>query len=149
MIAVADPLWMFVPPEHLSAAELAVPVVTWINGVAHIGDLAHDHDHNDTGNDVEDELVEFLAAPLDFEAGALRLSSLLTRSSTSNSGELIAGPEDFATRPSGVAPGQTLVGLNAIETLASDSTRDQDTNQQFDSIDLAFGDAEEWFALGV
>ncbi len=150
MIAVADPLWMFVPPEHLSAAELAVPVVTWINGVAHIGDLAHDHDHNDTGNDVEVELAEFLAAPMDFEAGALRLSSLLTRLSPTNPGELFASPGDFATLPSGVAPGQTQVGLNAIETLANVSTSEQDTTQQFDSIDLAFGDAqEEWIALRV
>lgn len=43
LIAVADPLWMFVPPEDLTAEQLAVPVTTWINGVAYVGDLAHDH----------------------------------------------------------------------------------------------------------
>jgi hypothetical protein len=46
LIAVADPLWLFVPAEHLTAEQLAVPVTTWINGVSYVGDLAHDHDHH-------------------------------------------------------------------------------------------------------
>ncbi len=49
LIAVADPLWMFVPAEHLTAAELAVPVMTWINGVPYVGDLAHGSEHGGCG----------------------------------------------------------------------------------------------------
>jgi hypothetical protein len=44
-IVVADPLWFFVPPELLTPEQLAVPVITWINGVRHVGDLADEFDH--------------------------------------------------------------------------------------------------------
>ena len=46
LIAVADPLWMFIPPENLTAQELAVPVMSWVNGTPVIGDAAHDHEHS-------------------------------------------------------------------------------------------------------
>ncbi|MEY4179385.1 MAG: hypothetical protein RLY70_2959 [Planctomycetota bacterium] len=45
LIAVADPLWAFVPAEYLTPEQLAVPVITWIDGTPFIGDLAHDHEH--------------------------------------------------------------------------------------------------------
>ncbi len=45
LIAVADPLWMFVPEEFLTAEQLAVPVMTSINGDWFVGDLAHEHEH--------------------------------------------------------------------------------------------------------
>ncbi len=146
LIAVADPLWLFVPPEYLSAEELAVPVVTWINGVAYVGDLAHDHDdHDDVSGD--DELPEFLATPMDFEAGAQRLNSLLTRFNTSNSVELLESPEDSLTSPSVVATGQTLIGLDTFDSIVSALNSDATPAQSFDSIDLAFGDAE-WSQVG-
>ena len=66
LIAVADPLWMFVPPEYLSETELAVPVMTWINGVAYEGDLAHDHDH-DHDHEHEHEHEHELSDELDHE----------------------------------------------------------------------------------
>jgi hypothetical protein len=53
LIAVADPLWSFVPAEFLTPEQLAVPIITWINGTPYIGDLAHDHDHED-GHEHED-----------------------------------------------------------------------------------------------
>lgn len=40
LIMVALPLWASTPPQYLTAADLDVPVVTWINGVPHIGDRA-------------------------------------------------------------------------------------------------------------
>ncbi len=36
---------MFIPPEYLTEQELAVPVVSWVNGTPVIGDAAHDHEH--------------------------------------------------------------------------------------------------------
>lgn len=45
LIAVADPLWAFVPAEYLTPEQLAVPVITWIDGTPYLGDLAHDHEH--------------------------------------------------------------------------------------------------------
>jgi hypothetical protein len=152
-IAVADPLWMFVPAEYLAAQDLAVPVVTWINGVAHLGDLADDYDQLDVSNDLDDELPEFelpefLAAPIDFDAGAQRLSSLLTRLNTSNSGESFERSDDSLTSPSAVESGQSVVSWDDIDVLACDSASTQSASQSFDSIDLAFGDAEnEWIAL--
>jgi hypothetical protein len=77
LIAVADPLWMFVPPEFLSAEQLSVPVMTWIDGVAHVGDLAHDHDHEFAD---QDELLAgpySLAAPSIFGAASMQVSSML------------------------------------------------------------------------
>ncbi|MFO0902264.1 MAG: Calx-beta domain-containing protein [Pirellulales bacterium] len=44
LIAVADPLWAFIPAELLTPEQLAVPVITWIDGTPQIGDWAHDHD---------------------------------------------------------------------------------------------------------
>ncbi len=66
LIAVADPFWMFAPPELLSQMQLSVPVVTWINGQSFIGDLANEHgDHDSTlGDDEESE--QALAAPWNF-----------------------------------------------------------------------------------
>ncbi len=151
LIAVADPLWMFVPPEFLSAEELAVPVMTWINGVAHVGDLAHDHE--EINSDFEDhDSPELLAAPIDFNAGTERLSSLLTRGNSSNSGGLFARPDSPASSVA-VELKQSMLAANTIDVLAGDvrwnsSQSDSSEAQSFDSIDLAFGDAEdEWFAL--
>ncbi len=49
LIAVADPLWSFVPPELLTAEQRAVPMITWINGTPFLGDWAHGFDshHHD------------------------------------------------------------------------------------------------------
>jgi hypothetical protein len=89
LIAVADPLWMFVPPEFLSAEQLSVPVMTWIDGVPHVGDLAHEHEHEheheiDHDHDHEfadqDELLaeqHSLAAPLIFGVPSMQLNSML------------------------------------------------------------------------
>lgn len=49
LIAVADPLWMFIPPEYLTEQEIAVPVVSWVNGTPVIGDAAHEHEHPSGG----------------------------------------------------------------------------------------------------
>ena len=86
LIAVADPMWMFVPPEFLSAEQLSVPTITWIDGVAHVGDLAHEHEHEheiDHDHDHEfadqDELLaeqHSLAAPLIFGAPSMQLNSM-------------------------------------------------------------------------
>lgn len=73
LIAVADPLWMFVPSEFLSQEQLSVPVVTWINGKSFLGDLSHDHD---------DESELSLAAPWNFIADSERLDALLSSSRT-------------------------------------------------------------------
>ena len=77
---------MFVPPEFLSAEQLSVPVMTWIDGVAHVGDLAHEHEHEheiDHDHDHEfadqDELLaeqHSLAAPLIFGAPSMQLNSM-------------------------------------------------------------------------
>jgi hypothetical protein len=40
LVIVATPLWAFIPPLYLTAAELDVPMITWINGVPHFGDRA-------------------------------------------------------------------------------------------------------------
>ena len=51
LIAVADPLWAFVPAEYLTPEQLAVPVITWIDGTPYLGDLAHDHEHGHEHDD--------------------------------------------------------------------------------------------------
>ena len=74
LIAVADPLWMFIPPEYLTDQELAVPVMSWVNGVPVVGDAAHDHEHSN-----ETDLVqEILMSPVVY-------STLDSLSSNSNS----------------------------------------------------------------
>ena len=74
LIAVADPFWMFVPPEFLTQEQLAVPVVTWINGQSFVGDLAHAHgdDESTFGDDEESEPA--LAAAWNFHTVEERLA---------------------------------------------------------------------------
>jgi len=59
LIAVADPLWSFIPAEMLTPEQLSVPVITWINGTPLVGDWAHgfenghshdDHDEHELGD---------------------------------------------------------------------------------------------------
>jgi hypothetical protein len=151
LIAVADPLWMFVPPEFLTAEQLAVPTMTWINGIAHVGDLAHDHDHGDDHDDaIEfDEAEEFaLATPMDFEAGGQRLSSLLTRFVSSNSAELSETLGDSPLVQSSKDSDQALLGFDAIEVQVIDISSDSNQDHSFESIDVAFGDtSDEWLLL--
>ena len=112
LIAVADPLWMFIPAEYLSAEELAVPVMTTINGVAYVGDLAHDHEGEDEhDHEHDEELVAeselasqsqarmSLSVPFDFNAGSRQLVSLAPRSPISNSGELHDISDEFLVVP--------------------------------------------------
>ena len=149
-IAVADPLWMFVPPEFLSAEELAVPVVTWINGVAHIGDLAHehdeddhDHDHGDVGSELEVATTELLAAPIDFSVGSQRLSTLLSQVSPATEGERLTNSL-ATTRLASTGSSETQAQWQDLDLLANNSVGEQSPSQLFDAIDLAFSeDAEE------
>ncbi|MDX1927364.1 MAG: Calx-beta domain-containing protein [Pirellulaceae bacterium] len=156
MIAVADPLWMFVPPEFLSAEELAVPVVTWINGVAYIGDLAHDHneqDHDHFDHDHDDIASEFevatnvlLAAPLDFSVQSQHFSSLVRELSPSAESERQMSPLSLSTILVAKGALETPIKWQDFDLLANNSVREQSPSQLFEAIDLAYSDdaEEEW-----
>jgi hypothetical protein len=139
-----------VPPEFLSAEELAVPVVTWINGVAHIGDLAHehdeddhDHDHDDIGSELEVATTELLAAPIDFSVGSQRLSTLLSQVSPATEGERLTNSL-ATTRLASTGSSETQAQWQDLDLLANISVGEQSPSQLFDAIDLAFSeDAEE------
>ena len=78
LIAVADPFWMFAPPEFLSQEQLAVPVITWINGQSFVGDLALKHGDEDSTFGDDEESEQTLAAPLNFIAVADRTDALVS-----------------------------------------------------------------------
>jgi Calx-beta domain/Metallo-peptidase family M12B Reprolysin-like len=89
LIAVADPLWMFIPPEYLADQELAVPVMSWVNGTPVLGDAAHDHEHSN-----ETDLVqEILMSPVVY-------STLDSLSSNSNSAKNVTSNLEFSSTPS-------------------------------------------------
>ncbi len=72
LIAVADPFWMFTTPEFLTQEQLAVPVITWINGQSFVGDLAHEHGDEDSTLEDDEESVQALAAPWSFHTAEER-----------------------------------------------------------------------------
>lgn len=94
LIAVADPLWMFVPSEFLSQEQLSVPVVTWINGKSFLGDFAHDHDDEESLMGYDDESEQSLAAPWNFIADSERLVALLSSSRTNTRKSTVVWMDD-------------------------------------------------------
>jgi Calx-beta domain/Metallo-peptidase family M12B Reprolysin-like len=155
LIAVADPLWMFVPAEFLTPEQLAVPTVTYINGEAFVGDLAHEHeehdhehehdgqvhDHEDHDHDIlQQELA--ITTPLDFEAGMQRLASLLR--TPGRTVEIFEALQNSVNQPS-VESDLASFLFDSIDVFANELAHDQDSEQTFGSIDDAFGDSlEKW-----
>ena len=172
LIAVADPMWMFVPAEHLTAEELAVPVTTWINGVAYVGDLAHDHGGGCgcgscgvcnavatkselaqmqpiASNLVADEIDDaLLVTPLDFESSAARLNSLSSTSRATNS------DVELITTDAEIDLGQfEASGVDSTTVYELTATRDSSTSDEVvsdnadESVDAALAATDVWTSL--
>lgn len=150
LIAVADPLWMFIPPEDLNAEQLAVPVRTSIGGVWYAGDLAHDHEADDE-LDVElenamsvPEIAMSLSVPFDFDIGIRQLSTLAFRLSASNSGELHDPTDEILTIPFEENVRSEWINSFAIAKSACDDSSDRLLGKDsFATVDSAFSETEE------
>ena len=152
LIAVADPLWMFVSPEFLNAEQLSTPVVTWIDGVAYEGDLAHDHDHELADDELLAEQVS-LAAPLIFGAPSMQLSSILyvgglthSVSSLGSLDELQKGNGQLSVERSGYAAKLPLVTEDSYIGVESGTDSDLQvklSSSMFAAFDSAFADSED------
>ena len=159
LIAVADPVWMFVPPEFLSAEQLSVPVMTWIDGVAHVGDLAHDHefdhDHDHEFADQEELLTEShsLAAPLIFGAPSMQLNSMfyiggLTQSVTSwdSQVEMERANAPLSVERSGYlakVPVATEDSLAGLATGTGNDLQVKFSGSRFAAFDHAFANSDD------
>ena len=173
LIAVADPMWMFVPAEHLTAEELAVPVTTWINGVAYVGDLAHDDHGGGCGcgscgvcnavatkselaqmqpiasNLVADEIDEtLLVTPLDFDSSAARLNSLSSTSRATNSdAELITTGAEIDLGQFEASGIDSTTVYELIATRNSSTSDDVVSDDDDESVDAALAATDVWTSL--
>ena len=150
LIAVADPFWMFAPPEFLTAEQLAVPVVTWINGQSFVGDLAHEHDDVDHSTFDDEETEQALATPWNFHTAEERLASV-----SSPRNDLLDWAIDSTV--DSLVDGSLLVQLDSsdYESLSKKSKVDADkgsralskllskiTSRSIQSVDKAFADRD-------
>jgi hypothetical protein len=150
LIAVADPLWMFMPAEYLTAEELAVPVMTWIDDVAYVGDVAHDHEGEEDHKGEEDHEAGTMSlyVPFDFDAGSRQLGSSVPRVLASSSGDLQAPVDDFLGVPSDEKAAPEWMDVVAIAGSAADESSSSFDSELFAKIDSAFSDTEEdWLTL--
>ena len=155
LIAVADPLWMFMPAEYLTAEQLAVPVMTSINGVSYVGDLAHDHENEeDHDHECEDEMVAesaatmSLFAPFDFDASSRPLGSSVSRVLATHSGELqnpIDNPLVIPSYPNAESEWIDVVALSRSPSNESSLSLDSESITKIDSV---FSDTEDgWYTF--
>ncbi len=150
LIAVADPFWMFAPPEFLTQEQLAVPVVTWINGQSFVGDLAHEHDDDDHSIFDDEETEHALATPWNFHTAEERLASV-----SSPRNDLLDWAIDSTV--DSLVDGSLLVQLDSsdYESLSKKSKVDADkgsralskllskiTSRSIQSVDEAFADRD-------
>ncbi|MFO1066725.1 MAG: Calx-beta domain-containing protein [Pirellulales bacterium] len=151
LIAVADPMWFFMPAEMLTANQLAVPVITWVNGEPFIGDLDEmflNHDDtssfafgtDDSGNGQMSTIVS--ASPFtgfSFNGSAVQLSTLTSLDSDeAESSALDVVSKDVSAEQARIA--STSVGrLTAPEraTLRSIRNRSLSESRFAASVDLA------------
>ena len=148
LIAVADPFWMFAPPEFLTQEQLAVPVVTWINGQSFVGDLAHEHGDDDSISGDDEESVPALAAAWNFHTAEERRALV-----SSPRNDLLDWAIDSTV--DSLVDGTWLVQLDSsdIESLPKKSKADADkgsralskllsriTSRSIQAVDQAFAD---------
>ena len=146
---------MFMPAEYLTAAQLAVPVMTSINGVSHVGDLAHDHENEEDHDDeCEDEMVAesaatmSLFAPFDFDAFSRLLGSSVSRVLATHSGELqnpIDNPLVLPTYSNAQSEWIDVVALSRSPSNESSLSLDSESITKIDSV---FSDTEDgWYTF--
>ncbi len=149
LIAVADPLWMFVPPEYLSAEQLAVPVMTWIDGVSYVGDLAHDHEHDHELEhfelaDVSEVASETrLVTPMDFESGLQRLSSLLPSTRTSDAALAVDVEAELESPWLDAFDSATTFGAAANSSSERLASSGSESDFNIEALDAALASADE------